>query len=519
MNNLNIQELKKKFEEKKYSIIESRLKKNFSAISNNDELINLLGTVLLKQNKYFDALKYFTLALNQNSKNLDVLINIGITYRSQKKYQLSIEYLLKALKIKKSEIILALTANVYRDFGDLINAKNYFEESIDLNPNFIGSKMGIANVYSDLGEYDEAKKILQELINQNHDGALINYAYLLMEEGLFEDAISIFEKVVFNKKNYLALFNIGLIHLCQNNYNLGWKFYENRFYLNTYHQSKKISESILKPRWDPSKPKSRIFIWGEQGIGDQILFSNYLDVLEKQFKEIILCTTKKIIPFLKKLYPNINIFDLKNLPHETEYDYHIPMSSLGLYFHEKFEKKFNFIKQDLSAFEDFKFKKKRKKIRCGISWFSESGHRKHKKSINLNLLKDIFIFPDIEFVNLQYTDETKSINELEKQLNKKIFLDHGIDCFNDILGLAKLIKSCDVVITISNSNAHIAGKLKVKTFLLIPQYAGTFWYWQEDSLNNSYYPSIKYFKQKKLHQWTEPIEAIIENLNKLIENS
>ena len=71
-------------------------------------------------------------------------------------------------------------------------------------------------------------------------------------------------------------------------------------------------------------------------------------------------------------------------------------------------------------------------------------------------LINLFLLNDIEFINLQYSDEKEEINILEKRINKSIFLDHKVDCLNDIDGTAGLIKSFDFVITVSNSNAHIA---------------------------------------------------------------
>ena len=138
----------------------------------------------------------------------------------------------------------------------------------------------------------------------------------------------------------------------------------------------------------------------------------------------------------------------------------------------------------------------KKKLRCGISWLSDSGLTKQKKSINLNLLTNIFQLNDVEFINLQYTDESKSILKLENELNKKIFFEHDIDCFDDISGLATLIKSCDLIVTVSNSNAHIAGRLGVITCLLLPQHAGTFWYWHDDNKNSFFIHQLNITNKK-----------------------
>ena len=111
--------------------------------------------------------------------------------------------------------------------------------------------------------------------------------------------------------------------------------------------------------------------------------------------------------------------------------------------------------------------------------------------------------------------EKKDINLIEKNLNRKIFIEHQVDCFNDIDGVASLIKSCDFVITVSNSNAHISGKLGIKTFLLLPFNDGKLWYW---GLNTDkdivWYPSILPIRQESVNNWN----SCILKLNKEIEN-
>ena len=58
-------------------------------------------------------------------------------------------------------------------------------------------------------------------------------------------------------------------------------------------------------------------------------------------------------------------------------------------------------------------------------------------------------------------------NEIYKKIGVKIDSIKGIDIFNDMLGLASIISACDLVITCSNVNAHLAGALNKKTFLFL----------------------------------------------------
>ena len=520
MNNkiINLNEIQDLIKNQNYQKAEKLLLILIEKNNNNQNIHFLLGFSCLKQSKFLFAEDYFKKLLAINKYHIEGTFQLALCLRAQKKFDEALSLLKNFQELEKNYIFLTLVGNIYRDLGLLDKALSYLNKAIQLNSDFDGSKLALANILADLHRYEEAEKLLSPMIRANNHGAVINYSYILMEQGLYLDAKNLLNKFLSkNKTHHQALFNLGLIHLSLNEFSLGWQYYENRFFLHQYHFSKKILNSIKKPRWTSEHQKSRILIWGEQGIGDQILFSNYIDDIESDFEKIYIAVTEKLIPFFKKLFPNIEVTSLRNLPDENNFDYHIPMSSLGTYFH-------NLLTEDRIKIFDYQITTnqivpKKKKIRCGMSWLSDSGLTKQKKSINLNLLTNIFQLDDVEFINLQYTDESKSILELENEMNKKIFLEHDIDCFDDILGLAELVKSCDIIITVSNSNAHIAGRLGVATCLLLPQHAGTFWYWQDTNKNSFFYPSIEYYKQKQQGNWDIPIEMVKLKINKLIENS
>ena len=186
---------------------------------------------------------------------------------------------------------------------------------------------------------------------------------------------------------------------------------------------------------------------------------------------------------------------------------------MGLYFQKYIDQ--NNLKREISYSSNSKIPDKIKKLRCGVSWKSTNKIFGHKKSIELGRLKNILSSENIEFINLQYTDEINEINFIEKDLNKKIFIEHEIDCFNDIDGVASLIKSCDFVITVSNSNAHISGKLGVKTFLLLPYNDGKLWYWgSNEDKDVVWYPSILPIRQESVNNW----DSCLSKLYKEFEN-
>jgi ADP-heptose:LPS heptosyltransferase len=74
--------------------------------------------------------------------------------------------------------------------------------------------------------------------------------------------------------------------------------------------------------------------------------------------------------------------------------------------------------------------------------------------------------------------------------------------------VAALIQACYVVITTSNSTAHLAGALGKTTLLLLPSGKGQLWYWAEIDGHIPWYPSIQAFRQNEIGNWQHPLQAI-----------
>ena len=110
------------------------------------------------------------------------------------------------------------------------------------------------------------------------------------------------------------------------------------------------------------------------------------------------------------------------------------------------------------------------------------------------------------------------INTLFENTGLKIQKFEGIDYYNDIIGVASIIDSCDLIITCSNVNAHIAGALGKKTFLLLPLGKGRLWNWNAEKNKSIWYPSVKIFQQTKYNDWTYPIENVKTDILTLFGN-
>jgi hypothetical protein len=145
---------------------------------------------------------------------------------------------------------------------------------------------------------------------------------------------------------------------------------------------------------------------------------------------------------------------------------------------------------------------------CGLSWRSSNADIGFFKSIPLREFETLLKLDNIKFVNLQYNSDDFN-NDDESKYLEYIHDIEDVDIYNDIDSLASIIQACDLVITCSNTTAHLAGALNKKTLLMLPKTAGRFWYWSEREGQSIWYPSITILHQKTTGSWVDLIKIIL----------
>ena len=243
--------------------------------------------------------------------------------------------------------------------------------------------------------------------------------------------------------------------------------------------------------------------------------NNYQFDIDNLFVKI----DERLHEIIKRFYPKALFFNGSSNSPKDIINSQIPICDLGsLFINNINDVKKNHIKYLISEPKLTNQLKKtitnKKKLVCGLSWISKNDDIGSSKSITLEMLKPILALEDIIFLDLQYSD-TK-----DERIN--FFNDNGIeikkfdkiDNFKDLNGVTSLIDACDFIITVSNTNAHMAGALGKKTFLLLPKGKGRLWYWSSLKNKSIWYPSIEIIEQNFPGEW----RSVIDNLRKKVES-
>jgi ADP-heptose:LPS heptosyltransferase len=121
------------------------------------------------------------------------------------------------------------------------------------------------------------------------------------------------------------------------------------------------------------------------------------------------------------------------------------------------------------------------------------------------LFAPLFAQPDVRWINLQYGDHD-AMSEQIAAASAPILIDRSVDQFSNIDVFAAQIAAMDMVLTIDNSTAHLAGALGVPTWVLLP--FAPDWRWLQLREDSPWYPTMRLFRQPKIGDWQSVVNRV-----------
>ena len=130
-------------------------------------LYNLLGLILVGQDKIDDALNCYQKGIDLDPNNAMVYNNIALLYTNNKFDNKKAEYF-----YNKSISVNPINPEAHNNLGTLYKSMDKFEEAIncfkkaiEANSKFVQAYHNLGNIYITIGKFPEAQKILSEAIS------------------------------------------------------------------------------------------------------------------------------------------------------------------------------------------------------------------------------------------------------------------------------------------------------------------------------------------------------------------
>lgn len=399
------------------------------------------------------------------------------------------------MRVKRSEILNAI-GTCFKHENRTAEARKYFEdaqEGLPLNPDI-----------------------------QNNLGTLY------INEGKPTEAIEHLDAAIAADPNHAqARWNRSLAYLESGDYERGWPEYHYGIAAKV-RMDRNYTKGPL-PFWDGT-PGKRVVVYGEQGIGDEILFASCLPDLLRDCPDTVFECHKKLHKLFANSFPNIDIFPTREdevltwplkqdgKPRYT-FDAKLALGDLPRFYRNNLDAfpGTPYIKPTAATELRWNEKLARlgRKPKIGISW--AGGHKRTRVEVRSLALEQLLpiLRQDADFISLQYTPCEGELAEFTGK--------HGIPIHHwpeavyspNYEDTAGLVANLDLVITVCTSVVHLAGSMGVPTWVLTPSRPA--WRYRLDLDTMPWYNCVTLFRQAEgSTEWSPVVDEVAENLTQLL---
>ncbi|WP_370153326.1 tetratricopeptide repeat protein [Ferrovibrio sp.] len=388
--------------------------------------------------------------------------------------------------------------NLLMAAGDLAAALGCFEQALRLRPQYPSAQINMAAALRDSGRLDEALAAAQAAVqtSQGHADAWQALGQAHHARADMEQALAAYRSGLERRPEDPELhWNFSLSALAAGDFAAGWPAYGWRW--------RKAEPPLPRrhwpwPRWPSGADPAgrRLLLWGEQGLGDRLLFLQYLPALLARGASVTLETDPRLVPLLRRSFDGLAFAEERPVqdPGQTAagFDGHLPLGDLPV--DAPPGQAWLRPDQDRAARLRAQYRGNSTDILTGLSWRSANPALGAGKSVRVGDLAPLAQAAGRRFVCLQYDVTETELAELRALFGDRLVVDPAIDARNDLDGLAAQIAALDLTVTVSNVTAHLAGAMGLPVWVLAPSGRSLFYYLMAQGSGTPWYPTMRIFR-------------------------
>jgi tetratricopeptide (TPR) repeat protein len=399
--------------------------------------------------------------------------------------------------------------------GRFEEALALFDRLVKTNPDAASAHTNRGKVLAELGRYEEACSAYKHALiaNPKHAPTWNSLGVARAALGRHAEAIDAYESAALGEnQNFDAghpVFNKAAALLLLGDYARGFESYAQRFAAGATNAPPKVEET---PRWTGERVDGVLRVRGEQGVGDQLLFTRLLPFVFERTPRVSIDCDPRIAALLKRAYPQL---EAVLAPGQAARDTsaHIAMGDIAGVL-KLAPKDIAALPIVMSADEQRTQELRDKYERLangrpivGVAWASPRAKLARSKSAALEhwgaLLREPYCF-----VSLQYGDDGADIEAANAAFGCDINRDESVNQLRSIEDFAAQLSALDHIVTVSNTTAHVAGALGLKCLVLVPPTHGLHWYWGVEGATTPWYPTLTLVRRALGVPWDAQIAEV-----------
>ncbi len=400
-------------------------------------------------------------------------------------------------------------------------AYNLLKRVVDKAPAYpeIYNNLGMAasSLASSTGKdrfLDEAESLLRKARKKANDGQsaaiLANLALVLLHKKRLDESISTaLECIALDPESASAHETLGYCYLHRGQWEPGFGHYE-------FTLGGKYRKHPGNPYWEPGQRDMRLFVQGEQGIGDELTYASVIPDAAKHHKILYECDAR-LEGLMRRSLPGVEVHGTRferDKPFGGEFDAKCLVGSLCREYRQKDEDfpRTGYLVADperrlqwKALLDTFPGRK------VGIAWTGGLDNTfKHRRSFSLEALLPILKTPGITWVALQYHDATEEVEAIRRHGVNMQYWPRAVDKHTDYDEAAALVSELDCSVSVTTAMVHLHGALGKKCFVLVPN--RNRWFYSSDTARHRWYDSLELYRQDE--KW--PIEKVAQRLEQYL---
>ncbi len=263
----------------------------------------------------------------------------------------------------------------------------------------------------------------------------------------------------------------------------------------------------------------------EQGLGEEILASSMFEDVRHGGASLLVICDQRLVGIFARSFPGSQFVGRQSLRrgflNTIGIDYWIHGMSLGKYLRngpEKFLRPKGYLSTDPELSNRYRrlyAQLAGDNLKVGICFLSEKSHFSRKKTPPFEYWLELCSLPGLFLVNLQHGERWRALEEQFQAKSLALYRSPDIDPKNDLDALAAQIENLDVVVSVSNTTAHLASAIGCRTFVLVPWRIGLLWTLPH-ARTSLWYARTTFFRQTPEGDWSPGFASVRKALQRLL---
>jgi hypothetical protein len=312
--------------------------------------------------------------------------------------------------------------------------------------------------------------------------------------------------------------NRGIALLSRGDFANGWNDYEMR----NVRGGESVARRFPLPEWDGTSLSGRhILIYGEQGVGDEIMFASCVPDVLRQARGVAIECDARLAALFRRSFPAARVHGaardgqrdwLKTFP---ELSVQIAAGSLPRFFrrdHSDFPQHDGYLAPDAArrAHWQTRLAALGGGVKVGIGWYGGTlNTRRELRSLALADCLPLLRRNDCEWICLQSGDCSAEIDAARKRGAR---LHWWPEAARDIDELAGLISALDLVAAADSTIVHLSGALGQQVWVMLAASPEWRYLWHGERM--PWYPAMRLFRQRRAGDWQPVVESITAALDR-----